>query len=126
LAGDVPDFVSVSVMENVCPTLSGAGVAAMLVAVTPAAATTGTKTDAGDAVCTVPVLVSTQVADAPMLIVCGVAGAVHPDQVRLRVAPIAFTGMIGGVVQVVPVSATAVTLAAGVPLLARAKVTVNP
>ena len=50
----------------------------------------------------------------------------QPDQVRLRIAPIAFTGVAGGVVQVVPVSDTPVTLAAAAPVLARVKVTVNP
>jgi hypothetical protein len=97
----------------------------MLVAVTTTAATTGTAAVAGPAVDGVPVLPSTQVAEPPRVSVWAVAGAVHPDQVRLETEPTAFTGTVGGVVHVVPVSIPPVTLAAAPPVLARVKVTVN-
>jgi len=121
-----PDLVSVNVMVKVCPVLRVGGVVAMLVAFTRAGATTGTAAVAGPAVWVTPVLVSCQVADPPRFKVCGVAGAVHPDQVRFRVAPMLFTGVDGAVVQVVPVSDTPVTFAAAAPDLVRVRVTVNP
>jgi hypothetical protein len=120
-----PVLVSVRVMLKVCPVLSVAGVVVMLVAVTSAAATTGTAAVAGPAVWLTPVLPSRQVADPPRVKVCGVAGAVHPDQVRLSVAPMPLTGVDGAVVQVVPVSDTAVTSAAAVPALLSVNVTVK-
>ena len=121
-----PDFARVRVMVNVCPALSVGGVVAMVVAVTSAPLTTWTAAVAGPAVWATPVLASCQAADPPSVSVCGVEGAVHPDQVRFNVVPMAFTGIGGAVVQVVPVSDTPVTLAAAEPDLVRVRVTVNP
>lgn len=125
-AAEPPDFVRVKVMANVCPALSVGGVVAMLVAFTCAPDATWTATVAGPAVSVAPVLASCQAAEPPRVSVCGVEGAVHPDQVRLSVAPMPFTGIGGAVPQVVPVSDTPVTLAAAEPDLVRVRVTVNP
>src|SRR5215470_12402037 len=97
----------------------------MLVAVTSAPVTTWTEAVAGPAVWVTPVLVSCQAAEPPRASVCAVAGAVQPDQVRLRLPPIPLTGVAGGVVQVVPVSVTPVTFAAAVPDLVNVSVMVN-
>ena len=126
LTAVVPLLASVRLMVNCCPTVSAGGVVEMLVAVTTGAATTWTAAEAGPATRDAPVLASTHVADPLRLSVCGVVGAVHPDQTRLTADPMAVTGMAGGVVQVIPLSDAPVTLAVESPLLARDKVTVNP
>ena len=113
-------------MVKVWLTVTVDGVAVMLLAVTAAAATTGTAAEIGPATWETPLFSSAQVAVALRLRVCALSGAVHPDQVKVVVAPRWLTGVAGGVVQLIPVSDSAVRLTVAPPVLARVRLTVKP
>jgi hypothetical protein len=102
-----------------------AGVVVRLNALTAAAARTGTEAGNGVVTAGVPRFASTHVAVAERASVVGDAGAVHPDHVRLGVAPTFPTGKVGGVAQLVPARDAAVTLAAAPPVFPSVKVTEN-